>query len=207
MAFERICQRMGVGAGGIDLRFYQVDHVEDALIESLPHWQGSTFGAAGIYSEARIPEGPPPEDTSAPTTGRPTVAIKTSDHDDPARLVAVMAHELAHVLLLGGRKIQRDEDNMEPLTDLLTVCFGFGIFNANYAMVFQQWDDGRKHGWSTQRLGYLSEPMFGYALARFAQLRGEAKPAWRQHLRLNVRTYFDQSLKVLQHEERKRLGR
>jgi len=54
---------------------------------------------------------------------------------------------------------------MEPLTDLLTVFLGFGVFTANAAFRIEQHQDGRSQGWSARRQGYLSEEEFGYALA------------------------------------------
>jgi hypothetical protein len=76
---------------------------------------------------------------------------------------------------------------------LLTVFLGFGIFNSSAARQFKQFQDERQYGWSTHRLGYLPEEMYGYALAKFAEMRGEEKPTWVKHLSTNVRTYFKRS--------------
>ena len=51
----------------------------------------------------------------------------------------------------------------------------------------------KKQGWTMSRLGYLSEVIYGYALARFAQLRGETQPTWILHLSTNQKSYFKQS--------------
>ena len=53
-----------------------------------------------------------------------------------------------------------------------------------------------------QRLGYLPEEIYGYALARFAHERGERDPKWAKHLSTNVRTYFKKSAAWLEHRER-----
>jgi len=108
-------------------------------------------------------------------------------------MVAVMSHELAHVLLLGGGKISRDHERMEPLTDLMTVFSGFGIFTANAAFVHTS----GTRGWQVSRKGYLSEKEFGYALALFALRRGETKPAWTKELRKNVRVAMESTLAQL----------
>jgi hypothetical protein len=81
----------------------------------------------------------------------------------------------------------------EPMTDLLTVFLGLGIFTANSAGRFKQFQDERRIGWSMQRLGYLPEEVFGYALARFAVERRDDKGTWEKHLSTNVRAYFKQS--------------
>jgi hypothetical protein len=119
---------------------------------------------------------------------------------DPVPLIGTLAHELCHVLLLGEKRIQREAPDMEPLTDLLTVFLCFGIFTANSAARFTQHDEGVKQGWSFQRLGYLSEPMFGYALAVFAIERGKSKPAWANYLSVNPGTYFWQSYRFVTHQ-------
>jgi hypothetical protein len=86
----------------------------------------------------------------------------------------------------------------EPMTDLLTVFLGLGIFTANSAARFKQFQEDRKIGWSMQRLGYLPEPVFGYALARFAIERGENKSEWTRHLSSNVRSDFKRSKRWLE---------
>jgi hypothetical protein len=39
--------------------------------------------------------------------------------------------------------------------------------------------------------------MYGYALARYAWLRGETSPAWAAHLDTNPRTYLKDGLRFL----------
>jgi hypothetical protein len=111
--------------------------------------------------------------------------------------VATLAHELGHVILLGGKLLDPKTPDMEPLTDLLTVYLGMGIFNANAAFRFSQYQNERKQGWSAALLGYLPEQIFSYALAKFAFERGELKPEWEVHLSVNNRSYFKRSLRWL----------
>jgi hypothetical protein len=87
---------------------------------------------------------------------------------------------------------------MEPMTDLVTVYLGLGIFTANASCRFTKFRDERREGWSFGRYGYLSEEVYGYALAVFAKERGETDPAWASHLSTNVRTYFRRSAAWLQ---------
>ena len=105
-------------------------------------------------------------------------------------LVATAAHELCHVHLLGDGRVPRDEEDHEPLTDLLTVCLGLGIFGANAAVRDSTWADGRMHGWSVSRAGYLQQPTWAYALALFAHYRDERRAAWAKHLRTDVRSAY-----------------
>jgi hypothetical protein len=121
------------------------------------------------------------------------VAIRSSQLKDPLALVATMAHELGHVILLGGGLMNPKPADHEPMTDLLTVYLGLGIFTANSAGRFKQFQEDRRIGWSMQRLGYLPEEVFAYALAKFAQERGDNKVAWERHLSTNVKSYFKRS--------------
>jgi hypothetical protein len=129
--------------------------------------------------------------------GRGHIRIDPAQADDRMRLVAVAAHELCHELLLGqGGVPGADGDDHEPLTDLLTVYTGFGVFTANAAFDFKAYHLG---GWRTRSLGYLTEAMFGYALACYAWMRGDAEkePTWAQFLDTNPRSYMKQGTRFL----------
>jgi hypothetical protein len=129
--------------------------------------------------------------------GRGHIRIDPAQAEDRKRLVAVAAHELCHELLLGrGGVPDAEGEDHEPLTDLLTVYTGFGVFTANAAFDFKAYTMG---GWRTRTLGYLNEAMFGYALACYAWMRGEAEPepAWARFLDTNPRGYMKQGAKFL----------
>ena len=186
--FCRICYYMKVDRNQIDLEVFPDGSKE--LSKVLPYWHGSHDGCAGLYVH--------PEDESK----RMVVALRQSQLDDPLSLVATLAHELGHVILLGGGLMQHSVKDMEPMTDLLTVFLGFGIFNANSAARLTKWQNDRKQGWSMRRLGYLPEEIYGYALARFAHERGELRPEWSKHLCTNVLSYFRKSAAWLEQRER-----
>ena len=65
----------------------------------------------------------------------------------------------------------------EYAVDLATAFLGFGIFGANTAFQFQQFSDigSGSQGWSSSRVGYLTETEWAFALAVFLSLRGEPK--------------------------------
>lgn len=106
-------------------------------------------------------------------------------------MVATLAHELSHIKLLGEERLL---ENDEQVTDLNTIIFGLGIFNANAA--FASYQDFRSQGW--RKLGYLTQMDWGYALALFAQLRGENDPDWTKHLCKNVKSDFAKSYRYLE---------
>src|SRR5262249_17924080 len=140
----------------------------------LPH-------AAGTYQEGK---------------GKFFIRIDKAGLSDSMGLVGTMAHELAHVRLLGeGRTMSNEYDN-ELLTDLTVVFFGLGIFLANTPRI---WDSQYKKwpGTSLNKPEYMTPPMFGYALAHLAWFRGEEWPAWAKHLHWNARPDFKQGLRFL----------
>lgn len=188
--FRRVCLYMQVERTSVELEIFP-DETEE-LREILPHWSGGTGKqAAGLYLHAH-------ENKSAhDRDGRMVVAIRSTMLKDPTTLVATIAHELGHVILLGGGLMSSTMPDHEPMTDLLTVYLGVGIFTANSAARFKQFESDRKIGWQMQRLGYLPENIFGYALAKFANERNENKPRWARHLSPNVRADFNNSARWL----------
>ncbi len=112
-------------------------------------------------------------------------------------LVAAIAHELAHVILIGENRLDRARADHEPMADLLTVFYGVGVFSGNCAFSLAQGRNAEYHAGPHFRNDYMTEEMYGYALALFAHARGEAKPAWARYINTNVRHYFKQGLKYL----------
>ncbi len=189
--FSRVCGYMQVKRESIALEIFP-DETEQ-LREILPSWRGTGGShAAGLYQHSG---------GSGETTGgserRMHVGLRSTMMGDPMSLVATMAHELGHAILLGGELLGPNDADHEPLTDLLTVYLGLGVFTANAAGSFRQFENDRKIGWSMNRLGYLHQRVFGYALAKFAVEREEFKPSWAKHLTPNVRSDFKESLRWL----------
>jgi hypothetical protein len=148
-----------------------------------------TLGSAGVY----IRDGG--NDRHGNT--RAAIGIESSQLSDPMALVATLAHEVGHEILLGQKRVSADQQDHEPLTDLVTVFRGMGIFGANATIRDGGWSTGTLAGWSTKRLGYLNQRMFGYALARFAWIRNETRPSWIRHVRPDVRAPLKNGLKFL----------
>jgi hypothetical protein len=129
--------------------------------------------------------------------GSAIVTLDRSGSREPARLLAVIAHEVGHVRLLGEGRIDTGRADHEPLTDLATVYLGMGVFTANAAFSFGTVGGSglEATGWRAQRLGYLTEQMFGYALARWALMRGQPDPDWARYLDTNPRVYMKQAIR------------
>lgn len=164
--FGRVCGYLGLDPTRFELRIYSEE--ERPLF---PGERRTVHGTAGLYQCAE----------------RPVVWVNTSQLADPPALVATLIHEACHDLLLGAGRLMPDEPDHEPVTDLLTVYLGLGIITANATIRESNWRSVGWEGWRVGRQGYLSQPMYGYALALFARTRGEAKPRWLGHLRTDVR--------------------
>ena len=174
--FERVAYLMEVDITGVDIELFDNEH--EVTQNLVPFSSGKGSGAGGLYQ----------------SRDRVRIGVSAAQLKNPLALVATLAHELGHVILLRPGLVSHEESDMEPLNDLLTVFLGFGVFNANSAFQFEQYTTNGSQGWSHRRLGYLSEELFGYALARFAYERGEAKPHWAKHLSTNISAYFRRSL-------------
>lgn len=191
-AVRSVARYMGVQAD-VDVQFSEdLDHAEN-LMWLFPGGTGTlrSSGAAGEY-------------TQAAADGPHVVTIDRSNVGEPARLLAVIAHELGHVRLFGERRISADRKDHEPLTDLATVYLGMGIFTANAAFRFSRiygYGIEPVGGWQSRRLGYMTEQMFGYALARYAVHRGELDPAWARYLDTNPRAYMKRGIRYLRHPD------
>ncbi len=175
---NRVCVYMQIPPERVDVQFYK--QKPDHLIDP------DNPGTAGVYAGGEQ---------------KSRIGIEVSTLKDPISLIATMAHELAHVHLLGDKRISGQEDDHEPLTDLTTVFFGLGIFNANATVRFAQWTYGNWQGYGIRGSGYLTEEAFGYALAWFARARGETKPRWAKCLNTNVRSSFKQATRYFKLEQ------
>lgn len=112
-------------------------------------------------------------------------------------LLATLAHELSHQILIGERRVSPEDADDELLTDLVPIFLGVGLFGANATIreSTKLLHDGEYA--VIRRLGYLTSPLHGYALALFAWVRGETDPPWAASLRLDARHVFRKSLKYL----------
>lgn len=178
----RVCEYMEVEPDLVKLRFYE--ELRKLPCQTVAPYSNEQGGTAGYFATGRR---------------KFEIGIEKSQLNNPTILIGTIAHELGHVILIGENRVSPDDDpDHEYLTDLLTVFYGLGIFTANSAMVFQQWTNTFSQGWQTQSTGYLTEEMYGYALAVYAWLRDERKPAWTQYLTTNVKSYLRSSLKFIE---------
>jgi hypothetical protein len=184
--FDRVCTYAGVERSRVQLRWITSDaaNPQDRQRPLIVDRDGRTSGASGTYQGGNW-------------SNAEIITLDRRNLPDPMHLVATAAHELCHCHLLGDGHILRDEEDHEPLTDLLTIGLGLGIFGANASFNDRGWGEARMSGWSVSKLGYLYQPTWGYALALFAWVRGEERPKWARHLRPDVRRVFKTSAAYL----------
>lgn len=185
MMLVRVAGYMNVDPDRFKLFLYSESDKDSKLFVG----RSSTSGTAGLYVREA--------GNDADGNPRAAIGIESSQLADPVRLVATLAHEIGHEILLGQKRISADEQDHEPLTDLLTVFLGLGIFGANATIRDRGWTQGGWTGWRTDRVGYLDQRTFGYALARFARERNETRPGWMKYVRADVRAPLKSGLRFL----------
>ena len=178
---DRVCEYMDVDPKLVEVRYYENE--DSARFHPLALDGSATAHPLGTYRMR--------------PDGKYVVSLDVSQARNPEMMVATIAHELGHIILLGEGRLDPEHEDHEPMTDLLTVFYGLGIFSANTTIVFEQWTNSQYQGWQVGGGGYLTEEMFGYALALFAHARGETQPAWASYLSINVSAYFKRGMKYI----------
>lgn len=172
---RRIASFMDVDPTTLRLGFYE---------DGTPQFEGVINSrSAGLYTQSG--------DTF-------NIWLEVNSLDDPASVIATLAHEIGHVILLGHNRISPDEPDHERLTDLLTVYMGLGIFPANSVVHESHWRQGQWSGWSVGKRGYLSMDMYGYAMALYALARKDPYPRWAVHLRPDVRAALKRAVRYIE---------
>src|SRR5688572_13076635 len=140
---HRVAEYMCVASSLLDVQFF-TDARQALFVNEHGHAIGN---AAGLYSEG---------------DERFVIQINREGMSDPMTLVGTIAHELAHVRLLGENRVSPDVFDNEMLTDLTVVFHGMGVFLAN---VPRNWESDNKTWPGTEliRPEYMSLPMFAYA--------------------------------------------
>jgi hypothetical protein len=178
-ALKVICSNMQIDPNEIDLDFYNNGLKEIDMGTSVIFIESDIDNpeAAGLYHHDKV-------------NGKFSISLDEALLQRPDSLIATIAHELSHVKLLGEKKL---EQNDEMLTDLTTVFFGLGIFNANCSFQFFNQTDR----WGYSNLGYLKIDEWAYVLALFAFIRHEYEPHWKQFLSKTIKSDFEKSLRYM----------
>ncbi|MHB8970730.1 MAG: HEAT repeat domain-containing protein [Pirellulaceae bacterium] len=146
-----------------------------------------------------LPDEPPSNSPGNRVPG--IVHVAEQQLDDPESLTATIAHQLAHAWLPPESLTWRDVREREWLADLVAVCLGLGVFIAQAVVQDMSDAEGHFRCRSMRHFGYLPARRVGYAMALFAWVRGESRPAWRAELRLDAQVALNGGLRYLQRTE------
>ncbi|WP_145056177.1 M48 family metalloprotease [Lignipirellula cremea] len=175
---DQVCRYMDVDPDRVELELF-TNPTELWLVNDDGKYLPT--GAAGLYEEQN---------------GKTVIHIETSGMLNLSSFVGTMAHELAHLRLMGEGRVHGDEYDNELLTDLTAVFHGFGIFLGNSPRnsdsLNSQWP-----GTDLRRPEYMTLPMFAYALAHTAWFRGQRKPDWLPFLSFDLKPCFRQGIRYL----------
>ncbi len=121
--------------------------------------------------------------------------------NDTTNLIATLAHELCHYILLTSNKIRLgDHDEEEHLTDMFAITSGFGLFLANSRFNFSQHTDPYSQGWKITGGGYLNEWEIIYGISKIFSNKPEdvtaIKPYVKPHLYKLLRKAISYNLKT-----------
>jgi hypothetical protein len=179
--FEKIKVLMDIETDDIVLEFFtdgRIDNPDGSVLSTNADLKGRSKSAAGYYTQ---------------DSEEIKILIETQQLKNPTSLIATIAHELAHFILLGENRIDPEDEMGEYLTDLLAVFYGFGIFMGNSKFHF----NSNNMGWSIGGQGYLPEQVIAYATASLALERGEDLE-FKKFFNTSMLKYFEQCVTFLE---------
>ena len=179
---DTICDMFGVNSSHIKLNYFD---------------QSTQYFGGGMGTQ--IEKG---EDTAAGyyvfDDGRHEILIELGQLKNTSSLIATIAHELSHYVLIGLHEIgYNDDQENEFLTDLLAIAYGFGIFLGNSAGYHRTIQTG--DGYTATQIGkqgYLPAQVIGYAMGIIQLHKGKIAPTpdWVSYMQPDLKKNFQKSL-------------
>ena len=177
---KRIGEYCKIDIDNINLDFYSEESVR---LDTGLMTEREGDGSAGLYIQ---------------NGGAFSILIEVQQLQKPNSLIAVIAHELSHFVLMGQKDVYLEGDENEWLTDLLAIAYGFGIFLGNTKFSFSQWQSGDGWGgWQYSTQGYLPQQIIAYAMAEIEIRRTNKIPNWTDYLKKDFKNDFQKSMKFL----------
>lgn len=174
-----LCQYMGLPADRFELIYFEDDRIAEASAEYEDVWTQKVWGARNDQGT------------------KIQIGLEVSVLDDPLAVTSMLAHELAHVMLLWDKTIALDLEDQDELADLLTVFLGLGSVVSSVTIREANWSTGRYSAWRIEHRTYLTISQFGYAIALFHLSRSEPNPKWLRFLRPDVKHACEEGIKYL----------
>lgn len=126
------------------------------------------------------------------------ILIEVQQLKSPQSLIATIAHELSHYVLMGKINVYLEGDENEWLTDLLAIAYGFGIPIGNSKFSFGQWQSGDGWGgWQYSTQGYLPQQIIAYSMAVIEVKRTDEIPYWIDLMKKDFKEDMKRSMKFL----------
>lgn len=125
------------------------------------------------------------------------ICLDVTDVEDPVPVIVVMAHQVARHILIGEQRITIDAEDVEPLSGLLSIFLGFGVFVTSALLRESRYTSGHWHYSKWRRVGYLPLPVCAYALAIFARNR-QTNGHWVDYLGADARQPFQEGVRFLE---------
>lgn len=184
-ALKKITEYMDIKGANIELYYFSeapMEFEDEGIIATQNPEEAETKDnyALGKYSEDGL--------------NKFEIGLELSQLKNPQSMIATLAHELSHMILLGEGRI---DENDEELTDLNCIALGFGIFTGNSVFSFQQWQGSSHQGWQANRQGYIPEEVAAYAIALFKCYQNNNSD-WHQHLNKSMSKLYKKNLTYLQ---------
>lgn len=117
-------------------------------------------GSEGITAQVGIPSWLPPYGSPSLTDYRIRVKVSEDCRDYPDSFIAVMAHELCHIVLAS---LSHPEKDNEFFTDLTAMVLGFSLITKQGRRVSETWTFKNERTTTTTTYGYLSDRQFEFA--------------------------------------------
>ncbi len=166
--FEQVCGYWSINPNEIIVKLF-----DDITTKQWSTWKHGEIseGALGLFEHIYTTD-----------EKRFKIEIARSNFSNAELLVNIISHELGHVKLIGKNLVKHNEPDMEPLTDLASIFFGFGIFMANTSIT----NDGT---W-INRTGYMRSQMIAYANALLCFITDRDCKEFEPYLNLNTKDFF-----------------
>ena len=178
---KKVGEYCNVNTDEIKLQFYSEEPIEldrGTVTQQLPG-----TGTAGVFVQ---------ED------GAFSIFIEVQQLKKPNSLIATVAHELSHYVLLGQHGFQLDGEENEWLTDLLAIGYGFGIFIGNSRFEFSQFQSGDGWGgWQYSIQGYLPHQIIAHAMAEIEITKNQSIPSWTRLMKIDFQNDFKKSMEFM----------
>lgn len=180
-ALKKITEYMGIKGANIELYYFSESPMEFESEGIVSTQNPNGTGTQDKYALGKYSENGP---------NKFEVGLDLSQLKNPQSMIATLAHELSHMVLLGEGRL---EENDEEVTDLNCIALGFGIFTSNSIFNFQQWQSSSHQGWQANRQGYIPEEVAAYALALFNNYQSN-ETDWHQYLNKSMTKLYNKNL-------------